>query len=800
MTYEIKKAAVLGSGVMGSAIAAHLAGCGIEVLMLDIVPFDNMLSEAEKARKDSDPKVRNKLAADSLKAALKVKKPTPVFYSPDDAELITLGNFDDDMDKIGDCDWIIEVVVERMDIKKQILDKVSKARSKGSIVTTNTSGLSVQKMVEDLDDEFKQHWMGTHFFNPVRHMKLLELIPHPQTTDEVKDYMASFCAEELGKGVIWAKDTPNFIANRIGVHGIMETMRLMEKLDYRIDEVDAIVGKPLGRPKTAAFKTADLVGLDTLHHVAMTVYDNVPDDPERETFKPPKWYDELVDKGWLGMKTKGGFYTKKSGKRLVLDWKQTDYVEAEKFKFDSVGEARGMNELEDQVKHVVYADDRAGQFAWPLTASSLIYTARLIPEISDTILEVDNGMKWGFNFKLGPFELWDAIGVRQSVEKMEADGFTVPENVKTMLEKGNETFYQEDADGTRHQYDLVNHQYLEIPKDDRIYIIKKFDEDQEVEGNSNATLWDIGDGVAMLEFHTKMNALDNEIVEMLETSLEIVDEEFEGLVIANQADNFCVGANIFVVMLGAQAKAWDKLEETEKHWQDTFMKMKYFHKPVVAAPAGMALGGGAEVVMHTHRVQAFAETYMGLVEVGVGLIPGSGGCKELALRLTEGIRGGANPPILPFSMKAFEAAATAKVALGAKEAMNLGMLRPTDRITFNRDYHIHDAKQLVLGLAKAGWDPGRPKTDILAAGESAKAAFLVGIDQMYEAGWATEYDKVVGAKLAHVIAGGNVNEGTKVSEQHFLDLEREAFLSLLGEQRTLDRIQHMLNTGKPLRN
>lgn len=799
MTYEIKKAAVLGSGVMGSAIAAHLAGCGLDVLMLDIVPFDSMLSDAEKARKDSDPKVRNKLAAQSLKAALKVKKPTPVFYSPKDAERITLGNFDDDMDKIAECDWIIEVVVERMDIKKQVLGKVAEKRKKGSIVTTNTSGLSVREMVKDLDAEFKQHWMGTHFFNPVRHMKLLELIPHPETQDEVKELMGHFCAETLGKGVIWAKDTPNFIANRIGVHGIMETMRLMEEMDYRIDEVDAIVGKPLGRPKTAAFKTADLVGLDTLHHVAMTVYDSCVDDPLRDVFKPPKWYDDVVAKKWLGMKTKGGFYKKEGKKRLVLDWKTLEYVDQEKFRFESVGDARGMPSLAERVKHVVFADDRAGKFAWKLTAASLCYTAGLIPEISDTLLEVDNGMKWGFNFKSGPFEFWDAIGVRESVEKMQADGFTVPENVKTMLEKGNETFYKEEG-GKRYQYDLVGHTYQEIPADQRIYIIKKFDEDMEVEGNSNATLWDIGDGVAMLEFHTKMNALDNEIIEMMETSLEIVDEEFEGLVIANQANNFCVGANIFVVLLGAQAKQWDKLEETEKYWQDVFMKMKYFHKPVVAAPAGMALGGGAEVVMHSHAVQAYAETYMGLVEVGVGLVPGSGGCKEVALRLTEGIRGGAKPPILPFAQKAFEMVATAKVALGAKEAMDMALLRTTDRITFNRDYQIHDAKQLVLGMAKAGHNPGAPKTDILAAGESGKAAFLVGIDQMHESGWATDYDRVVGARLAHVIAGGNVAEGTLLSEQHFLDLEREAFLGLLGEQRTQDRIQHMLETGKPLRN
>lgn len=799
MSFEIKKAAVLGSGVMGSAIAAHLAGCGIEVLMLDIVPFDNMLSDEEKARKDTDPAVRNKLAQQSLAAALKVSKPTPVFYSPKDAKLITLGNFDDDMEKIADCDWIIEVVVERMDIKKQILGQVAKHRHKGAIVTTNTSGLSVQEMVTELDAEFKAHWMGTHFFNPVRHMKLLELIPHPDTKKELLDFMGAFCAEDLGKGVIWAKDTPNFIGNRIGVHGIMSTFQLMQELDFRIDEVDAIVGPPMGRPKTAAFKTADLVGLDTLHHVAMTCYDMCTDDPERDIFKPPKFYDEMVEKKWLGMKTRGGFYKKEGGKRLVVDWKTLKYVEATRPTFDATNETRGLDGPEAKIKHLCNAKDRAGDLAWKLMAKSLLYTASLIPEISDTILEVDNGMKWGFNFKLGPFEGWDAIGVRESVERMESEGMTVPENVKKMLSGGNETFYKEENE-TRYQYDLVNGKYLPIDADKRIFIIKKADEDLEVESNSNATLWDVGDGVAMLEFHTKMNALDDEIIEMMNTSMEIVDEEFEGLIIANQAANFCVGANIFVVMLGAQAKAWDKLEATERKWQQTFMNLKYFHKPVVAAPAGMALGGGCEVVMHAQAVQAYAESYIGLVEVGVGLIPGSGGCKELALRMTEGIRGGAKPAILPFVMKAFELAGTAKVALGAKEAMDMGFLRDTDRITFNRDLHIHDAKQLVLGMVKAGFDPGREKLNILAGGENAEAAFLVGIDQMYQAGWATDYDRVVGGRLAHVLAGGDVAEATPLSEWHYLDLEREAFLGLLGEQRTMDRIQHMLNTGKPLRN
>ncbi|MDP8255189.1 MAG: 3-hydroxyacyl-CoA dehydrogenase/enoyl-CoA hydratase family protein [Candidatus Alcyoniella australis] len=799
MKKQIKKAAVLGSGVMGSAIAAHLVGCGIDVLMLDIVPFDNMLSDAEKAKKDSDPKIRNKMGNDSLKAALKVKKPTPVFYSPKDAKRITIGNFDDDMPKIADCDWIIEVVVERMDIKKKILGEMAKYRTPGTICTSNTSGLSIEGMVEELDDDLKENWLGTHFFNPVRHMKLLEIIPHSKTSKEVLDFMAEFCTTVLGKGVIWAKDTPNFIANRIGVHGIMNGMKLMQEMDYRIDEVDAIAGQPMGRPKTAAYATADLVGLDTLHHVAMTVYNSCTEDPVRDVFKPPKFFDEMVERKWLGNKTRGGFYKRGPEGKMVVDWKTMEYVKAEKFKWESTGNARSAKNLGDKLQAMCYGDDRAAEFAWKLTADSLNYTAGLIPEISDTILEVDRGMMWGFNFKVGPFESWDLIGVRKSVEKMEADGMAVPENVKQMLAAGNESFYKEEG-GVRYQYDLVNGKYVPIQSDDRIFTIAKFEADKKVAGNDGATLWDIGDGVAMLEFHTKMNAIDNEIIEMMNTSMDIVADKFTGMVVANQAANFSVGANIVMILAAANNEMWDDIEKLVKALQDANMRMKYFDKPIVTAPAGMALGGGCEITLHGQKVQAAAETYIGLVEVGVGVIPAGGGTKEFVLRLSEGIRGGAEPPMLPFSMKAFEAIATAKVALGAKDAMDMGILRETDQITINRDYQIYDAKNLVLGMAKSGFNPGKPRTDVKVAGEGATAAYMVAVDGMYRSGWATDYDRVVAAKVAHVVGGGAMAEGTQVSEQYLLDLEREAFLSLLGEQRTKDRIITMVTTGKPLRN
>ena len=796
MAREIKKAAVLGSGVMGMAIAGHLAGCGIKVRMLDIVPFDSMLSEGEKAQRDTNPAVRNKLGLQSMKAALKWKPPASALYSKKDADMIEIGNFDDDFEKIGDCDWIVEVVVERMDIKKQVLAKVDQYRKPGSIVTTNTSGLSVAAMTEDASDDLKQHFMGTHFFNPVRFMKLLEIIPHPDTKPELLDFMAEFCAVKLGKGVIWAKDTPNFIANRIGVHGMMYTMKLMQKEGYRIDEVDAIVGLPMGRPKTASFKTADLVGLDTLKHVTETVYNMCPDDPDREVFQPPEFMAKMVENGWLGIKSQGGFY-KKGPKRepLVLDYTTMEYMPAERFKFDSTGAAKSGG-----LKALVYAEDRGGTFAWKVLAESLIYSANHIPEIADNIVELDRGMMWGFNFKKGPFMGWDEIGLVESVEKMKVEGRTIPENVQKMLDSGATSFYKDEG-GQSFYYDLVEGGYKEMPVDARIMRIDTLPEDKRVATNVSASVWDIGDGALCLEFHSKMNSIDQDIIDMQNQFVDLLESgDYKAGIIANHADNFSVGANIVAILAGFNTGQKEMVESMVKAFQDANMRMKYCKAPIVAAPVGMALGGGCEIVMHAHKVVGAAETYIGLVEVGVGLLPAGGGTKEMTMRMVEGIAPGAKPPLLPFSMKAFENIATVKVGVGFKDAQDLGILRKTDIMVPNADYRISAAKEAALGLAAGPFDPGEPNMEIPVAGVSCEAAFRIAVGSMVHSGWATEYDAFVASKIAPIITGGERAEWQTISEQELLDMELKHFMELLAEEKSQARMMYMVSNNKPLRN
>ncbi|NOZ84759.1 MAG: 3-hydroxyacyl-CoA dehydrogenase [Deltaproteobacteria bacterium] len=802
MAGEIKKAAVLGSGVMGMAIAGHLAGCGLDVLMLDIVPFDNMLSESEKKRKDTDPSVRNKLGNQSLKAALKWKPPASALFSKKIVDRITIGNFDDDFEKIADCDWIIEVVVERLDIKKQVLANVDKYRNPDSIVSTNTSGLSIVKMSEDCSDSLKKHFMGTHFFNPVRFMKLLEIVPHPLCDPGLSGFMAEFCSERLGKGVIWGKDTPNFVANRIGVHGMMCTMRLMQDMDMRIDEVDAIAGKPMGRPKTASFKTADLVGLDTLVHVADTIVENCPDDEARDVVAPPEMLKKLVEKGALGNKTRAGFYKRGPNKeRLVLDWKTMEYVPVQKFEYESVAAAmKAKSDPAKQIKTLVEGDDKAASFAWKMVSESLVYSANRVPEIADMVIEVDNGMKWGFNFKLGPFETWDALGLEYVVERLEKEGRPVPVAVKTMLEKGNKSFYKQEGN-KKYQYDIANHKYVEIPGDERVIMLPELGKEKKVAHNDGGTIWDIGDGCACLEFHTKMNAVDNDTIEMQNKLVELLEQgKFEAGIVSNHAENFSVGANIFMILMAINNNQVDEVEKLVNDFQQANMRMKYCKRPIVTAPVGMALGGGCEMTMHGQKVVGAAETYIGLVEVGVGVIPAGGGCKELAVRMTEGLPDGAQVPLLSVYKVAFENIATAKVGMGFIEGQELGYLRKTDIMVPNKDHVMKRAKEVALGMAAAGFEPGRPRNDIPAAGESAKAAFMIAVDGMKNSGWATEYDQFIATKLAHVITGGTRYEGQLISEQELLDLEREAFMSLLGEEKTKERIQYMLLNNKPLRN
>lgn len=802
-TREIKKAAVLGSGVMGMAIASHLAGCGIDVLLLDIVPFDSMLSEKEQAKRDAGDKgVRNKLSNAALKTALKYKPPQPAFYSVKDAERISTGNFDDDLEKLGDCDWVVEVVVERMDIKKQLFAKVDKYRGENTIVTSNTSGLSIETMVEDCSEGLKRNFLGTHFFNPVRFMKLLEIIPHPQTDPELLSFMENFCKSNLGKGVINAKDTPNFIANRIGIHSICLTMQKMMEHDLRIDEVDVICGKPLGNARSAVFKTADLVGLDTMRHVANTVYDLCTDDEDRELVKMPEFVDKMVDNGWLGRKAKSGFY-KLGPKRskLVLDWKTMGYIPQEKASFDSVNNAKEARGTGARIKALVNGDDKAAKFAWEIMAGGLLYAANRVPEIADTVLDVDNGMCWGFNREIGPFAAWDAIGVRESVERMKAESMNVPSNVETMLAGGNETFYKEE-NGTRYQYDLVNQKYIAIEEDSNILILKKLPAQRKVDGNDGVTLWDIGDGVLLYEMHTpKANAVDADTVAMQNRAVDLLEEgKFEAMVVGNNNDNFCVGANLMVVLMAIHGGQLDQIEPFIYEFQKANMRMKYCSRPIVAATSGYVFGGGCEIVQHCHKVVGAAESYIGLVEVGVGLIPAGGGTKEMMVRAVENVDNPFNPTLLPFVRTAFQNIATAEVGTGFKRSMEAGYVRPTDIMEPNAEYRLTKAKQVALAMAAGPFDPGSPRDDIPVVGESGAAAFTLAAISMNDSGWATDYDLHIAKKLAWILGGGSRFEGQKVSEWELLDMEREVFMSLLGEEKTQERIQHMLMTRKPLRN
>jgi 3-hydroxyacyl-CoA dehydrogenase len=802
---EIKKAAVLGSGVMGMAIAAHLAGCGIDCLVLDIVPFDNMLSEKEIARRDTDKSVRNKLGNASLKTALKWKPPASAFYSKNDAQRITIGNFDDDFEKISECDWIIEVVVERMDIKKQILAKVDEHRAPGSIVATNTSGLSIAAMSEDCSDDMKEHFLGAHFFNPVRFMKLLEIIPHPQTKPEILDFMHSFCADVLGKGVIFAKDTPNFIANRIGVHSMFHTLGVMQEMGLAVNEVDAICGEAIGNARSAVFKTADLVGLDTLSHVAKTIYDNCLEDEERDKLQSPAFLTQMIENGLLGRKTKaGGFYKRgKSRKeKFVLDWKTMEYLPEEKPDFASVKAAKKIKrDPGKRLKTLINGDDKAAEFAWKVVTGGLVYAASRVPEIADTIIDIDNGMRWGFNRSIGPFESWDGIGVRESVERMQADGITVPQNVLTMLENGNESFYKEE-DGVQLQYDLVNQKYIPVPVDEKVFIISEYENKTLVEKNDGATIWDIGDGVLLFEMHTKMNAIDDETIAMQNRAVDILEENdaYKALVIANDGKNFSVGANLMMVLMGVMGGAMDQVEKSVKGLQDVNMRMKYASKPVVAAPVGFCFGGGCEILQHCDRVVGAAESYIGLVEVGVGLIPAGGGTKEMVVRSVESLEGRTNVPVLPFVQKAFESVAKADVATSLKQAIDLGYLRSTDVLVPNAEYRITRAKEEALKMANGGYTAPEPLNAIPVGGESTTAAFMIAVAGLKDTGWASDHDQLIANKVARIMGGGARAEGQTISEQELLDMEREAFMELLKEEKTLERMQYMLQNNKPLRN
>jgi 3-hydroxyacyl-CoA dehydrogenase len=816
MKRRIEKAVVLGAGTMGSRIAAHFANAGLPCVLLDIVP-PNLPADAPAGE-------RNKIVRAGLDAAKKSKP--AAFFTPALAEKIAIGNFEDDLARCAEADWIIEVVAENLEIKRNLLARVAQFRKPGAIVTTNTSGLPVNLITEGMSEEFQQHWAGTHFFNPPRYLKLVEVIPGPKTSNDVVESLSEFCDRRLGKGVVLAKDTPNFIANRIGTFSMLNALRLMGTLGMTVEEVDACTGPAVGWPKSATFRTADIVGLDVLVHVVKNIYETAPNDESREMYKVPALVEEMVKRGWLGDKTGQGFYKKVKGEGekeiLTLDVNAMEYRARQKAKFASVEMGKAIEDTRERLRALVgpvlegQKGDKAQQFLWGALSEMCLYAARRVPEISDNVVDVDRAMRWGFAWELGPFEIMDAIGVKTFAGQVQKEGRTLPLVLEKVLTSGRKGFYESEKGATT-VFDIGSGGAKKVEEPKGVIILKSLkDAGREVERNSGASLIDLGDGVVCCEFHAKMNAIGADLIAMLHKGLKRLETDFDAMVIANQAVNFSVGANLMLVLVGAQEQEWDELHMAVKQFQNINLAIKYAPKPVVAAPQGLALGGGCEVNLHAAKIQAAAEAYIGLVETGVGLIPGGGGTKEMLIRANEhaggtgfGLSSSSESDLDLFhALKPiFEAIAMAKVGTSAEECRDLGYLRREDGVSMNRDRLVADAKEAALALVRGGykplaasWQEGAQTTQIKVLGEQFLAGAKLAIHMMLRGGYASEYDAHVGRKLANILAGGALSSPQMVSEQYVLDLEREAFVSLCGEKKTQERIAHTLKTGKPLRN
>src|SRR5690242_93107 len=810
MGKNIQKVAVLGAGTMGSRIAAHLANAGIQCLLLDIVaPGEGP---------------RNRVAEMGLEGARKSKP--AAFFEPVLARLITTGNFEDDLSRLASVDWIIEAVVEDLEIKRALLRKVEAARRPGSIVTTNTSGLPVSKIAEGFSEDFRRHWFGTHFFNPPRYMRLLEIIPTPQTDRAALDTISHFCDVRLGKGIVFAKDTPNFIANRIGTFSALNVMRIMQEMDLTVEQVDALTGPAVGWPKSATFRTADLVGLDVLAHVVGNLKQNVRD--ERSDLQVPQFVKIMLERRWLGDKTGGGFY-KKSGKgenaeRQALDWRTLEYRPRQKAAFPALEMARNVDDSTQRLRMLLGLDgsgprkgDKAAEFLWSSLGDLWTYSANRIGEISDSIADIDRAMRLGFNWEMGPFELWDAAGVEQTIEQLKKQGRPVAANAERLLTSGKKSWYSDDreAPSGRDYFDLGASTYRPEPVPAGVVLLPALKKAcHVVKKNAGASLVDVGDGVACIEFHSKMNALGGDIVQLITQTLGLpgrpdsgaLGANFDAFVITNDAQNFSVGANVMLLLMSIQDDDWDQIDMAIRQFQGMTQAIKFSPKPVAVAPFGMTLGGGCEISLHAPVRQPHAELYMGLVEVGVGLLPGGGGCKEMVQRAMDSASaarpGGRceSAEFMEAMKRTFETIEMAKVSTSAPEARSLNLLSSADRITMNRDRLLSDAKARALELVKSGYEPPQMKTDLPAAGENILAALKLGIHLMRQRESITEHEVKIGTKVADVLCAGNVTPGTPVSEQYYLDLEREAFLSLCGERKTQERIQYTLKTGKTLRN
>jgi len=807
MKRRIEKAAVLGAGTMGARISAHFANAGIPCYLLDIVPPELNVEEKRKGLTLESPAVRNRIVMAGLEGAKKSKP--AAFFTAETVRLVTPGNLEDNLGWCADADWIIEVVAENLEIKRNLLTRVEAVRKPGTIVTSNTSGLPIHLITEGRSEDFQQHWAGTHFFNPPRYMKLVELIAGPKTKPEVLQLLDETCDLRLGKGVVRAKDTPNFIANRIGTFSMLNALDQMQALDMTIEEVDTCTGPAIGQPKSATFRTGDLVGLDILVHVIRNIYETATNDEKRETYRIPAFVEEMMKRGWLGDKTSGGFYKKdraSGGKEiLTLDWQKMEYRPRQKAKFGSIEAGKGIEDTRERVRGLVapalegQGGDKATKFIWSVLSETCLYAARLMPDIANNIVDVDRAIRWGFAWELGPFEMWDAIGTERMAKALQAEGKKLPPLVEKVLASSGKSFYESEKGHTKY-FDFPSGMMKPVEEPGGVIILKSLKERTPVvQKNSGASLIDLGDGVICCEFHSKMNAIGGDLVAMLHAGVKKLDTEFEAMVIANQASNFSVGANLMMVLMGAQEGEWDELNMAVRQFQRVNMAIKYAPRPVVAAPFGMSLGGGCEIPLHSARIQSAAETYMGLVEVGVGLIPGGGGTKEMAIRANEHAPSGDGSDLVHALRPIFQNIATARVSTSAEEARGMGFLRVSDQISMNRDRLVADAKRAALAMVRAGYHAPAPP-EIRVLGEEFLAVAKLGIHMLVRGEYASEYDAVVARKLAFILAGGSITAPQIVSEQYMLDLEREAFVSLCGERKTQERMAHTLKTGKPLRN
>jgi 3-hydroxyacyl-CoA dehydrogenase len=800
MNRSIKKVAVLGSGIMGSRIAAHFANIGVEALLLDIVPRELSEAEVKKGLTLEDKVVRNRIVNEAFQSTLKAKP--AALYNKNFASRVSLGNFEDDMEKIAGCDWVIEVVVENLDIKKIVFEQVEKHRKPGTLITSNTSGIPIHMMLDGRSEDFKKHFCGTHFFNPPRYLQLLEIIPTPQTDPDLVDFLMHYGDRFLGKTTVLAKDTPAFIANRVGIYAILKVVETMQKLDLNIDEIDKLTGPVIGRPKSATFRTSDVVGLDTLVKVSNNLYEGLVDDEARDTFKLPDTINTLIEKNWLGDKTKQGFYKKTKDEKgktqiLTLDLETFEYKAKQKIKFATLELTKPIENVKDRFKVLFGGKDKAGEFYRDAFYGLFQYVSNRIPEIADELYKIDDAVCAGFGWEIGPFHNWDLVDVADTVIKMEEAGYSPNPWVKEMLAAGITSFYSV-KDGVRQYYDIDSKSYKAVPGAESFIVLDNLRENNVVWSNAGATIFDLGDEVLGIEFHTKMNTLGSEVVEGIDKALDLAEENYRGLVIGNQGAQFSAGANLALVFMLAIEQEYDDINFMIKHFQDTMMRVRYSSVPVVVAPHGLTLGGGCEMTMHADRVQAAAETYIGLVEVGVGLIPGGGGTKEFAKRVADGYAEG--DVELNDLQAAFMNIATAKVATSAYEAFDMNILRRGDGVSVSKNRQLADATTAVLEMSAAGYVQASQAKNIRVQGKAGLALVAAGVNGMKMGGYISDHDLKIANKIAWVMSGGDLSYPQEVSEQYLLDLEREAFLSLTGEPKTLERIQAILNGQKPLRN